>query len=544
MEEPCLSRIAIFLFATALLVYTPGIWWGLPHATAADRVKPWGQDELAPLGPVAELYSIATQSPNFNPQYPMLHYVVEAVFVGPYLACLWLTGQFSVPSVVYPFGLADPITALKVMTVLGRAVNLLMGAGIVVAAWRTACILWGARAGLLAGAFTMLLYPMFYYSRTSNVDLGAMFWTAWGFVVFAFAQRDGLTVRRAAALGLLAAFATATKDHSYAAFAPLGVAVLFSEVRRQRKLGGSWRDVQRPAMAALGTSIAAYLVASGAIFHPVRHLAHMLFVMRGPVIIGKQSIYFSTPATFAGYATLLQDVASNVAESTGLPMLLAGVVGVGLCCARSRASLAPLGPCFGIVAGVILPVRFVQFRFVFLLAYTVALFAGCAVASLIEVKKNVWSRTGLACATVICGWALLRGADLTYQMLHDPRYQAGEYLAQNGSPGDVVGYYGASLKLPALTSAMKTVLMPESGFRVSSLQREPEFIVIIPQQINEPIHERELAESAYRSLAEGSVNYRLVRRLQAASLFKERPVRFVNPPVEIYARKDRLETLP
>ena len=55
---------------------------------------------------------------------------------------------------------------------------------------------------------------------------------------------------------------------------------------------------------------------------------------------------------------------------------------------------------------------------------------------------------------------------------------------------------------------------------------------MIPQQVFEPVHERSLPESGYLALSNGSTGYVKVRRLQAPSLFKQRPVTFVNPPVE------------
>ena len=36
-----MRRTAVILFLTALALYTPAIWWGLPYATAADRIRPW-----------------------------------------------------------------------------------------------------------------------------------------------------------------------------------------------------------------------------------------------------------------------------------------------------------------------------------------------------------------------------------------------------------------------------------------------------------------------------------------------------------------------
>jgi hypothetical protein len=536
-----MRRPAVVLFLIALALYTPAIWWGLPHATGPDRVRPWGQDELAPLGPLAELYSVATQSPVFNPQYPLVHYILQAGLVGPFFGWLWLSGDFTSFTTEFPYGLEDPVAALAIMTLLGRMVNLLMGGGIVIAAWRFGTILWNARAGLLAAICVMLMYPMFYYTRTSNVDLGALFWVAIGLVVFAQYLRDGLTVRRALWLGVFAALATATKDPSYAAFLPLGIALPIRELLRLRREGGDRTVLWKSILAGAGVGAAIYVVLSGAILHPVRYLAHVKFAMYGTQIPGFVSpVYFATPATLAGYWSLIVKVVHNVRESLGLPMLAAAVAGVALCLRRSPRSLLFLLPCAGTVAGVILPVRFVQFRFVLVIAYILALFAGYALSLALADRRPWLSRAGFASAAIVWGWALICGGDLTYQMFHDSRYEATRWLKAHGRPGDALGYYGAPLKLPALEADMRIVAMPNQNFPTPALTRPPEFVIIIPQQIFEPVHEHSIPEHVYRSLADGSMGYVKVRHLRTRSLFESHPVTFVNPKVELYARRDRV----
>jgi hypothetical protein len=101
---------------------------------------------------------------------------------------------------------------------------------------------------------------MFCYTRTSNVDLGALFWVAAGLVVFARYLRDGLTVRRALWLGIFAALATATKDPSYAAFLPLGIALVVRELLRLRRERGSATILWKSVLVGAGAGACAYLV--------------------------------------------------------------------------------------------------------------------------------------------------------------------------------------------------------------------------------------------------------------------------------------------
>jgi hypothetical protein len=149
---------------------------------------------------------------------------------------------------------------------------------------------------------------------------------------------------------------------------------------------------------------------------------------------------------------------------------------------------------------VILPVRFVQFRFVLVIAYILALYAGYALSLVLPADRR-WAPAGKAAAILVWGWALLCGCDLTYQMFHDSRYEVARWLKVHARPGDTLGYYGAPLKLPPVEAHLQTVAMPGQNFRTAPLARMPEFVVSIPQQIFEPVHEHSIPEHVYRSLA-------------------------------------------
>jgi len=490
-------RASILAFSAALLLYLPGIWWGLPHATAADRFHPWGSDELAPWGPVFELYNtLAGREAFFNPQYPLFHNAVQGAFAGPYAIYLRASGRSMAPPATEP---------ARVLTLLARLASLLMAAGVVVVAGRTAAVLWGRREAALASALVLVLYPMFYYSRTSNVDMGAMFWTSLGLEVFARCLRQGVTARRAAWFGVWAALATASKDAAYASFLLLPLAL----VRR-----AGWRALASGA----ATAVAVYLIASGLVFHPARYRAHVEYIVQGSER-HRGIFYYSTPATASGYISLAGQAGGHLVDAVGLPMALCAAAGLALCCKRDRAALALALPILGVGIGVLAPVRFVLFRFVFVMAYVLALYAARALAS---------GPRAIPLAILGCGWALLRGGDLTYQMIGDSRYAASAWLRLHARPGDRVGYYGSPFKLPHLEPGVATVRMPAP--------EQPQFIVSMPIQHYEGEHERELADETWRRLHDGTLGYRLALQVHTRSLFRRRPVSFVNPPVTVFVR--------
>lgn len=538
-------RVAFLLFVVAALLYAPGLFWGLPHATAADRIFPWGSDELAPLGPLAQLYHVVFHGEvSFDPRYPLLPYAIQALFIAPSVAWLRLTGGMPSFEVSYPYGLADPVGALALMTLFARLSSLMMMAAVPVVAWCTAKKLWDTRTATIAAVCVMLLYPSFYYARTSNVDAGGVLWTSLGLLAFAGVLRDGLSPQRAAALGVFAALAIATKDQSYAVFVALGAAVALLHARAQSKNG--WRRVAGPLLTGLATSIAVYVVASGALFHPSAFARHIEFILFHPGGTNSQS-YYSTPATLAGYLQLAGNFIALLVDSLGWPMSVAAVGGLLVSARKSPCTLLLALPALAILIGVILPVRFIRIRFLLSAAYVLALFAGAglgALAALLQ-RRSAEPRTTSARAAapawaaflVIIAWSVVRGADLTWQMLNDSRGQVEVWLRQNARAGDRVGYYGAPRKLPPLAPGVVSEPGPwaDDG---GAPDHWPEFLVIIPQQVFEIEHEWNLSDEHYGELASGVWPYRPWLAVQGKRLFEERPIHWVNPPVRLFVRRD------
>jgi len=526
------DRAVVLLFLLGLLVYLPGVWWGTPLATAPDRIKPWGSDEIAPLGPIAELYNtFIGRQPPYNPQYPLLEYVVQAAAVAPYLAWLLITGQFSPGPSTYPYGFQDPVTALALLTILARLMNVIMGAAVPVIAFFTAGLLWSRKAGLAAGALVLLSYPMFYYSRTSNVDMAALFWTALGIAVFAACLRKGLNARRALFLGLWAALAVAAKDASYAAFAGVALALAVREVRARNS------GLRKQAAIGLGVFVAAYAVASGAVFNWDRYVAHVWFVMHG----SPGGMYFTTPATLSGYVSLIGNTAAHLGDALGLPGAVLALAGILAAVRKDRAALWLLAPAVMLWLGVVFPVRFVLFRFVIIMAYVLALFAAFGWTALAASRFRPGARAATVFLVLALGWSAARAADLTYQMVRDSRYAAAAWFRRHARSGDRVGYYGDPLKLPRLEAGIVTLAMPgqtgPSPFPVDE-QARPEFVVVVPVQPHERDHEFTMPDSIYRGLVNGSMGYRRVAAFRTPSLFSKPVITFVNPSVQIFARED------
>jgi 4-amino-4-deoxy-L-arabinose transferase-like glycosyltransferase len=522
-------------FGLALLVYVPAIWWGMPEGVSADRSRPWGTDELAPVGAVNEVYGVfAANNPGFNPQYPLFHYLVQLVLVGPYYAFLWLTGHVS-PAPFFPFGLDHPASEIGVLTLLARAVSLLMAAGVVVVAFRTGEVLRGRSVGILTALLVLLQYPMFYYSRTSNVDMGALFWTALGLLFFARFLTSGATPRLALGLGVAAALAVASKDASYGAFLPVGIAFVVLHLRAMRREGARWMEALRLPVYAFLASVAVYAVSSGLVFHPGRYVRHIQFITTHDGDVG--AFYFRYAPTLTGYLSVGRELLQNLTDAVGLPMLLCALGGVVYWTARDRRLLLWIIPALGIVACVIAPVRFVQLRFVLVIAYVLALPAADLLARGLA-RPALLRRLSMAALVSVVAWSGLRGADLTYQMLRDARHSAAGWLGAAARSGDRVGHFVPARNLPNLPQGVRTVALDPAKFVSLPADARPEFIISIPLRDIEPVHERLLPEETFQQLIDGSLGYRQAVLVEGPTLFSRRPATYVNPPVRIFIRDD------
>ncbi|MEO8201608.1 MAG: glycosyltransferase family 39 protein, partial [Gemmatimonadota bacterium] len=219
------DRTAWILAGLAILLYAPGLFWGLPHATSEVTIRGWDVDSVAGIGPLSELHNLLVQPrEGWYFAYPLFHYLILGLVYAPYMAFLWLTGGLTSPTAAYPYGFADPVTALAALAFLGRLVSVLMGMGTVVCTYLAARTIWDRTTAIIAAVAMMLCGPLVYYAHAGNLDVPVLFWLSVCVLSAAHIVKFGLTPKRAIGFGVLAAIAVATKDQAYG---PLVPAVFF-----------------------------------------------------------------------------------------------------------------------------------------------------------------------------------------------------------------------------------------------------------------------------------------------------------------------------
>jgi len=527
------SPTAVGIFATAATVYAVGLWWGLPAGVAGwDRAL--GTDELGPVGAVNEVYGVLfARQPTFNPQYPLFHYLVQLAFVAPCYVVFYLTGRLGTPAPEFPYGFTHPEMALGVLTVAARLPSLVMAAGVVVAAWKTGTALRDERTGRWAALLVGLLYPMAYYARTTNVDMGALFWMALGLLVFARCLMGETTPARLQALAVTAALAAASKDAQYAAFVPVGALAAWWSVAGARAEGASWGRALRGPLLALATALAVYAVASGLVLRPARFMQHLAYVTHGS---GNPAFYNRYPYTAAGHVAFGREFAQQFVDTFGWPLLAITLAGSAAWLRRDRRLALWLLPAVAIVVLVILPVRFALLRFVLPVGYVLAFAAADVVARAWTDVRGLPATATRAAIAIVVAVTAARTADLTWQMLHDSRDTAAGWLAASMREGETLGYFTLLHQIPRVPAG--TTAAHVAADALVTGQARPEWLVSMPLEDFEHAHEEGLTDAAFDALTGGRFGYHEATIVQTPSWFERRPATFVNPPIRIFARDD------
>jgi hypothetical protein len=537
----------------ALAVYLPGFTWGVPEATGPERFHAWGNDDAAPLAALAEMHDTFVVKPPFrNVAYPWFHYFLMGASCGPYIVYARLTGGFGAPSAVYPYGFADPATALRHLSWIVRSWSILLAMAAVLGAYFTARHLWNRRAGFVAAVFAMLLHPMAYYAKLTNPDMPVLGWTSLGLAMFALCLRRGVTVERGAWFAAFIALAAATKDQSAGSFAFLVPVLLWRHLRYgiPDRLRG-WKSIWAAPAATAISFLIVYTLASGIPVDPGRYADHVTKVLSAGTT---RSLYLRHPATLAGLAAQARDLFGYLVDVMSWPLLLTAAAGVLLALMKDRLPLYLLLSSAGFFL-MLLPVGMSRVHYLLAVAIPLVPFAGYAIDRALRAGGAI-RYTGAAVAAGAAGLLLLQTLDLTHGMRNDARYAAGEWLDRHTRSGDRIMHFGFASKMPYLRADVGQIRINYSHEALPAIMHEkPEYIVIVPQDINEKRERVEwrkginsaiapLSAGVFEKLVDESLGYRLVAQFQPPRLFPWLNPPFlsyptVNPPVQILARLDR-----
>lgn len=554
------GRTAPIIGGLALVFYLLGAGWGGPTGNSPDAVRKWGVDDESPLGPLAQVHNILEPKEFQNLGYPLMHSFLVVGAYAPYLGWEWMTGKWRAPSSEYPYGFEDPAHALRALAIIANILSAVMAAGMVWCAFDIGRQFEGEAAARLAAGMTAVSYPVIYYSRTGNVDVPMMFFIAAALAVFARCLMDRLTVGRGILLGAAVGFAAATKEPAAAAFlgVPVVLLVVHARVVRTRGLGdaASWL----PFVAAAAACGIAFGLGSGLFIDPDRFFAHLDFIAGrvGDTAAGDVQFSETYPRTLAGHLGLARLLVGYVIDSTTAVGALFAIGGV-LMLVKERSRIIWFAvPAATYYAVLFWSARVGQLRYLLPVSFVVIVFAAVGMARVY--RTGDWGRrVAGAGALFILGIGVMRGVDLTQEMIRDSRYSAAAWLSVHLPIGAQVDFFGADQKLPAFrddvvleraTEYLGAVMAPERGPEaVHAIEARwranpPDAILVIPDHSTtseEEAHSASLPPAVYEALERGRLGYTRAAEFQTRRWFPWLPrprldYPTVNPRIQVFTR--------
>jgi len=195
--------------------------------------------------------------------------------------------------------------------------------------------------------------------------------------------------------------------------------------------------------------------------------------------------------------------------------------------------------------------------------YLLAFPAAWLMATAMESKSIIWRYGTLLFGIGVISFNLLRGAGLTYEMIHDSRYAAAEWLASHTKPGDTIEYFGPARKLPHLASGVNSRRATSyGGIYVAARRddtkareifsdwkdRQPEYIILIPDLTSSSgaLYNSTCPPTLCEELINGSKGFPLVAKFRSEPLFQwlklpDLDYPTVNPPIHIFSMPDSPE---
>jgi 4-amino-4-deoxy-L-arabinose transferase-like glycosyltransferase len=416
-----------------------------------------------------------------------------------------------------------------------RAVSVLMGLGTLIAAYLCGVELVGARRAALA-PLALLLTPLFvYYGKTANLDIPSLCWFGFAMVAYVRILRGG-GLRDYIRLGVAAAASVATKDQAYANLALLALAVVAITARRE--------SAGRRILAAAAAALVASAIFHNLLFNFPGFVAHVRLLST----LGDLAI---VPRTAAGYARLAGMTLALFRWSFGWPLFALTAFGVAGAVARAKRRwwlwLLAVPVSFFLFFTCV--TRYVNDRYLFGGVFVLALFAGAAIADVLEASR--WRPLARSIAAASCVYALLYAASIDVMMSLDARHATRRWVAANSGAETAVALVGGDY-MPVVDPPARTVIV--NGSVDAVIRAAPDLVVLNARLAGRfERASRPDGRVLLRALEEGTLGYDEVFRYRApipawALLQYEGPIRGaeeslltnldkVNPEMVVYRRR-------
>lgn len=519
-----------WILAGSAVLNLVGLGWGLPGGQ-------WVGDEIGPLDILDALSQ--RYSHGWFQIYAPLHYYVLTLAYTPALALDWL-------------GLITLHTTLghTLMVVSGRAVSVVMGAGILLATFLCGRRAFGWRAALFASTILALAAPFIYYAKTANVDVPYLFWLALS-LVFYLRVLGGASLADYVCWAGTAAFAICTKDQAYAFCISMPVVVLYEMWRANRRAGlpHPLREAvtDRRVVAAAVTAVVVFALCHNIAFNATGFVRHVHWITGQ-----KLADYRAFEPTIRGRLSLLGLTVHLVELTWGWPLFVvsvAGVIGAMATAGHRRIAVWLLVPVASYYLGFVNVVLYNYDRFVLPICLVLVQFGGFAIDRLTAGSASFrpWRLAGVG---ALFGYTLLYSGTVDALMVNDSRYAVEQWLASHVGRDDLVGRSGLPRYLPRLDRFRSM----DIGSLETLTRARPAFFVLNADYTRSEPSDSRLGQ-VIGTLRSGRGNYRLVFRARSRSPWAWLPgghpelvgdrlepgplsfLRNINPTIEVFERR-------
>jgi hypothetical protein len=550
------NRPLLAILIIAFAIYITGLNWGLPQAANAASVNPWALDTVAPVAPLNEAYHKFTRSGNEWVTYPLFHYIVIDTFYTPYLAFQYLTGNFENPSSSFPYGIKDPKSFLQDLTIIARLISLAMAIGIIIIFFKITRELFSRETALWTALFVMLIAPISYYAKTSNLDVPYLFWVSlsvWQYVLLVKYYR----LRHFVLFGIFGALAIATKDQAYGFYVLIPLAIIYvvytkHKVEDNNRYGYLKATVSLPVIYTGLATIITYVLANNLLFGGLDgFLRHMDL---GSKLYENRFTIHGNPHSLANQLKLWYESGLIIVQSIGIALPVLSLIGIYLAFKR-RLWLALSILIFSIsyYLFVIAAWNGVFSRYLLMPLLLLMPFAGYACTRLLEMKKSLRSIGQILIAVSIV-WQALLIFDLNYSLLHDSRYSIANWVKQNIPAGATIETQVDQTYLPHLIADYDIQVVGNADTEISAevdpkllnaealSKRRPPYILILKGLgiTGDPDTTKDIPalQNYYEALLAGKLGYQVVARFSTPHIIPYRQIPGTRPESILLVRNE------
>ncbi len=541
------------ILAVSFVLCSYHLSWGLPN----DNYS-WANDAIGPLS----ILAVAKRSlGQFNSgwfwyKYPFGYPLLMLVVYAPYLGWLLATGQWSNPSMTYPYGFSDPETAMYRLAMLGRWVSVVSVVGMVALTYGIGHRLLGRAPARLAAWFVATSYTMIFHAHSTNQDAVYGFWLIlswWAALVCS----EGLhRLWPFVLLGFSASMSMATKEQGFSLLLTLPPLIALSLYRllpptvpaAQRIWQSLWN---RGTRAALLTSVVTALIGFNAILNP-QGIANRLSDLSGHPVPGLSSRL--TPLKFAlfkGWAKewwYLNQIIDGSLASFGTTITVLYALGmVYLVWKQRRVALFLWVPTLAYAYVSLRIHNLLNLRY--LLPIFPSLTLSAALLCTLAIER--FRKPAVVLVSVLCLVSLARGIEMDVVLRNDSRYDAEAWMAEHMPRGSTVEFYQKRVYVPRFPGLSATLIPIEERTLEGIAARRPQYLVLSDASRRSITHiwnpdwtkgglllERPWAREFLQALDAGKLPYRQVASFsQTPKLLRMRVISLC-PTIRIYQRTD------